>query len=241
MKERIKSSFEQNKLYTNKQCENNKKIVNKVIENWIEESELTEVLSKPFFVNLKKLNELVSKKYFEDENKEIKTKIKDEVEFLESEILRYGFGLIEKNNKEINMSEKYYLWATFRDDGMVITVGKTNMKNGDLLKYEDIYSAGTGNTRIILQQLLTPRDRELFDSINKKLYSYSEMAIIVGIKSEPSPKKTFFVYDGSKSNDVKEIRYNNTLNRFVLNLESCLGDYLLSQGINILNDGSHRK
>ena len=235
MDNRIKRSIIENKQYIEKQKENNQDYVIKLVNEWIKKSGIEEFSSSAFMIDLRPLNQLLTQKY----SNSVQSDTQKEVKRLETEIWKYGFHYVDvTSSKDVNKSEKHYIWVTFREDGMVVTVGKTNMRNGDLLKYEDLYSAGTGNTRIILQQLLTTEDRKRFDEINEKLYNYSQSALIIGINYDPINRKKYDIYVdelGKEEPETIEIEYNMKLNEFVIKLESFLRMYLSSNNINILN------
>ncbi|ODJ70815.1 hypothetical protein [Brochothrix thermosphacta] len=230
----------------------NKDDVIKLIEKWIEGSGLEKIVSKPFKINLSELNELV----IERDIKQNKSKVADtgvEVRGIERDIWKNAFGeddASEQPMSDIRDNTKHYLWVTFRADGMVVTVGKTNMSNRDLLKYEDLYSSGTGDTRIILQQLLSPEDKKVLDDLSIRKLRYTQSALVMGLTvnlNDTPPDKPYEVQGGNDKETRTKIKTeiqlktekNKLLGAFAIALEHQLGEYLIGEGINILNRYSH--
>lgn len=224
----------------------NKDDVIKLIKEWIKGSGLEKIVSKPVEINLSELNELVIERDIKQDKVDAVSNTKKEVSEIENDIWEDAFN----KAGEINDPTKHYLWVTFRADGMVVTVGKTNMKTGDLLKYEDLYSSGTGDTRIILQQLLSPEDKKVLDDLSIRKLRYTQSALVMGITvklNEKKGRKTYTVEGGNdidtETKSVTKIQMKNQTNRllstFAIKLEYQLGEYLIGEGINILNRYSH--
>ncbi|MGO2564696.1 MAG: hypothetical protein ACTH8E_02835 [Brochothrix thermosphacta] len=224
----------------------NKDDVIKLIKEWIKGSGLEKIVSKPVEINLSELNELVIERDIKQDKVDAVSNTKKKVSKIENDIWEDAFN----KAGEINDPTKHYLWVTFRADGMVVTVGKTNMKTGDLLKYEDLYSSGTGDTRIILQQLLSPEDKKVLDDLSIRKLRYTQSALVMGITvklNEKKGRKTYTVEGGNdidtETKSVTKIQMKNQTNRllstFAIKLEYQLGEYLIGEGINILNRYSH--
>lgn len=247
--ERYTEANNQHKQYVGKSSkykEDNQQTVKTKITDWIEGSGLGDIVSQPVEINLSELNELVIERDIKQDKVDAVSNTKKEVSEIENDIWEDAFN----KAGEINDPTKHYLWVTFRADGMVVTVGKTNMKTGDLLKYEDLYSSGTGDTRIILQQLLSPEDKKVLDDLSIRKLRYTQSALVMGITvklNEKKGRKTYTVEGGNdidtETKSVTKIQMKNQTNRllsaFAIKLEYQLGEYLIGEGINILNRYSH--
>lgn len=239
---RVIDSNDENRKYLESLKKNN---VDKVIETvkiWSKNSGLFSIVSDPIKIDLLSLNKRVVDVRCDGGNKFTGKDIKDKVQFFEKKIWKEGFGLsVEKETtiKEIRDPNKHYLWMTFREDGMLVTVGKTNMSNGDLLKYGSVFDLKTGDSRIILEQLLTSFERDILNEISKKMYNYNQFALVLAVKTDGiTDGKNYDVFC-SKENTNK-IDYTGNTDSFVKRLESNLGEFLLENEINILNRNSHR-
>ena len=247
--ERYTEANNQHKQYVEKSSkykEDNQQTVKTKITDWIEGSGLGDIVSQPVEINLSELNELVIERDIKQDKVDAVSNTKKKVSKIENDIWEDAFN----KAGEINDPTKHYLWVTFRADGMVVTVGKTNMKTGDLLKYEDLYSSGTGDTRIILQQLLSPEDKKVLDDLSIRKLRYTQSALVMGITvklNEKKGRKTYTVEGGNdidtETKSVTKIQMKNQTNRllstFAIKLEYQLGEYLIGEGINILNRYSH--
>lgn len=249
--ERYTEANNQHKQYVGKSSkykEDNQQTVKTKITDWIEGSGLGDIVSQPVEINLSELNELVIERDIQQDKVDAVSNTKKEVSEIENDIWEDAFN----KAGEINDPTKHYLWVTFRADGMVVTVGKTNMKTGDLLKYEDLYSSGTGDTRIILQQLLSPEDKKVLDDLSIRKLRYTQSALVMGITVNLNDKSSDKPYKVKGGNDTDtgietkiiteihlETQTNRLLSTFAIKLEYQLGEYLIGEGINILNRYSH--
>lgn len=247
--ERYTEANNQHKQYVEKSSkykEDNQQTVKTKITDWIEGSGLGDIVSQPVEINLSELNELVIERDIKQDKVDAVSNTKKKVSKIENDIWEDAFN----KAGEINDPTKHYLWVTFRADGMVVTVGKTNMKKGDLLIYEDLYSSGTGDTRIILQQLLSPEDKKVLDDLSIRKLRYTQSALVMGINVNLNDKHSDGTYKVQGGNDketrtktITKIQMKNQTNRllsaFAIKLEYQLGEYLIGEGINILNRYSH--
>lgn len=240
---RYQEADEQNRRYSQKSIqekEMNQEEVAKQIGKWIEDSKLDDIVSKPMTIEFEELNSLVIKRELENGDKVVRGNVQRKVKEIESQI---WMGAFDKKG-EIRDNTKHYIWVTFRSDGMVVTVGKTNMKTGDLLKYEGIYGSNTGNTKIVTRQLVTSSERDRFDELNRKIYQYTQSALVMGINLTLNDKKEGEIYQvkNKASNSIPiilESESNSKLSYFAQKLETQLGEYLLDNKISILNRYSH--
>ncbi|EUJ34101.1 hypothetical protein [Brochothrix campestris] len=210
-------SDRQNKQYNQKKKDGNICNVKKQIENWIISNSYTDYLSDPLGINLTELNKLVVDRDINNPNTtQLQKDTQDKVWEFEQEIWGKAFKEPASSMKTVvHDKSKKYLWVTFREDGMVIAVGETSMKSGDLLKYSGLHHSSIGDIRIILHQLMENEEKKLLDKLLKNLYSYAAYALVIAIKSIPPSNTT------------------------VKKLETELGEYLINNGINILNRYSH--
>lgn len=195
MKDRCRLSFEergkmaliQQKMYLKQKLNSEKCKVESVISNWIVEREEFSIQEKPIKFDMR---------IFQSS---------------EEEINNYLEGKDIEITKIIESSSTYeYIYVTQRDDGMVITVGKstgTANSRGDLF-----YSLNTnrlsGTENIILR---TEYGNETFKKYDNELKDYIVTAWMVIIES-------------GKARD----------------LERFLGDQLIKKEIPVLNYYSHR-
>lgn len=251
--ERYTEANNQHKQYVEGTAEKAVGNVIKLIKEWIKVYRLGEIVSNPVKINLSELNELVIERDIKQDKVDAVANTKKEVSKIEEYIWKEVFN----EAGEINDRTKNYLWITFRADGMVITVGKTNMKTGDLLRYEDLYSSGTGDTRVILQQLLSDDDKKVLDDLSIRKHRYTQSALVMGIKvnlndkfsnkttedkgddKELLDKLLTKLFTSFESSDKTATQKKNLLDTFAQDLEYHLGEYLIGEGINILNRYSH--
>lgn len=207
---------------------------------------MKKIISEPVEIDLSKLNELVIETDIKQDKVDAVSNTKKEVSKIENGIWEDAFN----KAGEINDPTKHYLWVTFRADGMVVTVGKTNMKTSDLLIYEDLYNSGTGDTRIILQQLESLDDKKVLDDLSIRKHRYTQSALVMVINVNLNDKHSDETYDvqggNGKETRTKTItkiqiknQTNSLLSAFAIKLEYQLGEYLIGEGINILNRYSY--
>lgn len=213
------------------------------------DSGLQPIASTPQKIDLRELNEAVIERDITKKTDEAIKTTNAEVRKIERKIWANAFGGTNEAARpisEIRDNTKHYLWVTFRKDGMVVTVGKTNMGNGDLLKYKDVYNSGTGDTLIKLQQLLTPADKKVLDELSIRMHRYVEFAFVIGINLTVKDEKDGTTYlvkiSDTESVSVKlDCENNEKLNSFVKKLETQLGEFLIHNKIHILNRYSHNQ
>ncbi|WP_086314417.1 hypothetical protein A5821_001984 [Enterococcus sp. 7F3_DIV0205] len=103
--------------------------------------------------------------------------------------------------------EKYhYLWVSFRDNGMIVTIGRTSFSKksgyGDLFDKFDVF--GTGTQKLILKFLIDSEDSSKeMERLNAKMNTFTTYALIIPVKSDDS--------------------------KMVNNLEKQLGEYLIKR------------
>ena len=249
---RHEEADKQRKDYTKKTAiekKENEGIVTNLIEKWLVDSGLCTIISMPQRIDLRKLNEAVIERDITEKTAKAVKITNAEVKKIERQIWTNAFGGTNESAcsmHEIRDSTKHFLWVTFKNDGMVVTVGKTNMKNNDLLKYNDVYNSGTGDTRIKLQQLLTPADMKVLDELNIRMHRYSEFALVLGVNLTVNDEKDGTIYQvkssATKSVSIQLTSENNEkLNAFVKKLETQLGEFLIHNKIHILNRYSHNQ
>ncbi|MBP2098914.1 hypothetical protein [Enterococcus rivorum] len=119
--------------------------------------------------------------------------------------------------KKCGKRDKYhYLWVSFRDDGMIVTVGRTSFLEkagyGDLFEKFDFF--GVGTQRLLLKSLISSKEKlKELEQLNVDMNKFTSYALILPVKS----------------NDRKVV---NTL-------EKKLGEYLISKKNPIFNYYSH--
>lgn len=91
--------------------------------------------------------------------------------------------------KRCGEKEKYhYLWVSFRDDGMIVTIGRTSFYEkggyGDLFDPFDIY--GTGTQKLILSFLMesNPKTKELLKRLNTEMNTFTTYALLLPVRKE---------------------------------------------------------
>ncbi|MBM7689087.1 hypothetical protein BCR24_09350 [Enterococcus ureilyticus] len=109
--------------------------------------------------------------------------------------------------KRSGEKEKYhYLWVSFRDNGMIVTIGRTSFSKksgyGDLFDPFDIF--GTGTQKLIVTFLIDSEEaKKEMERINAKMNSFTTYALIIPVNSDES--------------------------KIVNNLERQLGEYLIKR------------
>lgn len=109
--------------------------------------------------------------------------------------------------KRCGKKDKYsYLWVSFRDNGMIVTIGRTSFseKNGygDLFDKFDVF--GTGAQKLILNFLMESKNKtKELEQLNIEMNSFTTYALIIPVQIEET--------------------------KIVNNLESQLGEYLIKR------------
>lgn len=132
---------------------------------------------------------------------------------------RYRKSITDKIKDAENFSGNiHYVWLAFREDGMLMNIGRTTTKNNDL--FYKFNSLGKGNQNIILRTMYSA---SLFKEYDNILNNYLKQALIIPIY-------------------LTEVNGENSklLGKIASEIEFELGEYLIDKNIPIFNFYSHK-
>lgn len=213
--EREEMAYIQESNFKEQQLESNLEKIKKYIFDFLEISKTDDIKLKKYQIESKIESQEVQVKFVKNKIEQVDlTKNTSDIEGK-----KYRRSITDKIKDTENFSGNiHYVWLAFREDGMLMNIGRTTTKNNDL--FYKFNSLGKGNQNIILR---TTYGTDVFKEYENTLNNYLKQALIVPIyPSDISGESNIF------------------MGKIASRIESELGEYLIGENIPIFNFYSHK-